>query len=200
MTKTEFLVSLRQQLYFLPQDDIEERLSFYGEMIDDRVEEGLSEAEAVAAVGTVDEIVSGIISEIPISKIAKERIRPKRQLRVWEIVLLVLGSPIWFSLLVAAFAVAISLYAALWAVIISLWAVFVAFAACSIGCIFAGVFFAVGGNVCSGLATIAAGLVCSGLAIFSFYGCGAVSKGITILTKKFAIGIKNCFIKKEAAK
>ena len=52
MTKREFLAQLRKGLSGLPQDDIEERLTFYGEMIEDRKEEGLSEEEAVSAVGS----------------------------------------------------------------------------------------------------------------------------------------------------
>ena len=45
MNKQEFLAELRRGLSGLPRDDIEERLSFYGEMLDDRIEEGLSEEE-----------------------------------------------------------------------------------------------------------------------------------------------------------
>ena len=56
MLKQEFLAQLRDALCGLPQRDIDERLTFYSEMIDDRMEEGLSEEEAVAAVGSVDEI------------------------------------------------------------------------------------------------------------------------------------------------
>ena len=74
MSKQEFLVQLRKGLSGLPQDDIEERLTFYSEMIDDRMEEGFSEEEAVSQIGSVDEIVSQIIADIPIMKIAKEKI------------------------------------------------------------------------------------------------------------------------------
>lgn len=105
MSKQEFLERLRKGLSGLPQNDIEERLTFYSEMIEDRKEDGISEEEAVSAVGTVDEIVAQVVSEIPLVKIAKERIKPKRRLSVGEIVLLILGSPIWLSLGIAAFAV-----------------------------------------------------------------------------------------------
>jgi len=197
MSKQEFLAQLRKGLDGLPQDDIEERLLFYSEMIDDQMEEGLPEEEAVSAIGAVDEIVAQVVAETPLVKIAKERIRSKRRLRVGEIVLLALGSPIWLSLGIAAFAVILSLYISLWAVIISLWAVFASFAACSIGGVLACVVFTVGGNGASGLAMLAAGIVCAGLAIFMFYGCKAVTDGTLILTKKMAIWIKNCFIRKE---
>ena len=50
MNKTEFLNELKDGLSGLPREDVEERLSFYGEMIDDRVEEGMTEEEAVAGI------------------------------------------------------------------------------------------------------------------------------------------------------
>lgn len=198
MNKQEFLDALRKGLKGLPQEDIAERLTFYSEMIDDRVEDGLSEPEAVSAVGTIDQIVAQVVADTPLSKIAKEKIKPKRRLNAWEIVLLALGSPIWLSLGIAAFAVILALYISLWAVIISLWAVFASFAGCSIGGVASCVVFAVGGNGASGLAMLAAGIVCAGLAIFMFYGCKAATKGTLILTKKMAIWIKNRFRGKEA--
>jgi len=199
MSKQEFLAQLRKGLDGLPQDDIEERLLFYSEMIDDQMEEGLPEEEAVSAIGAVDEIVAQVVAETPLVKIAKERIRSKRRLRVGEIVLLALGSPIWLSLGIAAFAVILSLYISLWAVIISLWAVFASLAACFIGGVLACVIFTVSGNGASGIAMLAAGIVCAGLSIFMFYGCKTATRGILILTKNFAIWIKNCFRRREEA-
>jgi len=199
MSKQEFLAQLRKGLYGLPQDDIEERLTFYSEMIDDRMEEGLSEDEAVSAVGSVDEVVSQVVADFPFSKIAKERIKPKRRLKAWEIVFMVLGSPIWFSLAVAIFAVILSLYVVLWSAVISLWAVLGSLIGCAFGGTVAGIVFACSGNVLTGTAILGVGIVCAGLSIFMFYGCKAATKGILILTKKMAIWIKNCLIKKEEA-
>ena len=193
MNKQEFLTQLRNGLSGLPQNDIEERLTFYNEMIEDRMEEGLSEEDAVSAVGPVDEIIAYNVADIPLTKIAKERIKPKRQLRAGEITLLALGSPIWLSLGIAAVAVILSIYISLWAVIISLWAVFVSFAACSLGGVLACVVFSLDGNGASGVAMLAAGIVCAGLSILMFYGCKAATKGVLILTKRIAIWIKNCF-------
>ena len=199
MHKQEFLAQLRRGLTGLPQGDISERLTFYSEMIDDRMEEGLTEVEAVAAIGSVDKIVSQIIADIPFSKIAKERIKPKRRLNTLEIILLVLGCPVWLSLAIAAIAVVISLYVSLWSIIISLWAVFVSLAASSLGGITACAIFIIRGSRYAGLAMLAAGIVLAGLSIFMLYGCKAATKGILLLTKKIAIGIKNCLIKKEGA-
>lgn len=197
MNKQEFLDQLRKGLWGIPQDDIEERITFYSEMIDDRMEEGLTEEEAVSAVGSVDDITRQVIADIPLTKIAKERIKPKRQLKAWEIVLLALGSPIWLSLGIATVAVIFSLYIVLWSIIIALWAVFVSFVACAFSCVASGIVVTVIGNIFSGMALLATGLIFAGLSIFMFYGCLAVTKCILILTKKIAVWIKNCFIKKE---
>lgn len=197
MNKHDFLAQLRKGLSGLPQDDIEERLTFYGEMLDDRIEEGLSEEEAVSAIGDVEEIVRQAVADIPLAKIAKERIKPQRRLKAWEIVLLAIGSPIWLSLGVAAVAVILALYVSIWAIIVSLWAVFGAFAACAIVSLPECVIFAAHGSGASGLAILSAGIVCAGFSIMMFYGCKKATKGILMLTKRITIWVKNCFIKKE---
>ena len=200
MTKLNFLFELRDKLSSLPKEDIEERLNFYSEMIEDRIEEGLSEEEAVAAIGTTDEIAKQIISDTPFTKIAKEKLKQKNKPKIWGIILLVLGFPLWFSLLIAAFAVAFSLYISLWAVIISFWAVFAAIIGCAVGGIISGIIFAVNGNLLTGIAMLAAALACAGLSIFAFFGCKLATKGILLLTKKVIIYTKSLFIKKGEVK
>ncbi len=199
MNKQEFLSRLRKGLEGLPKDEVQERVSFYSEMIDDRMEEGFSEEEAVKEIGSVEMIISQIKGDIPITKLVKEKITPKKSLKAWEIVLLVLGSPIWFSLLIATVAVVFSLYVVLWSVIISLWSVFGAFVGCAIGGIVSSVVLLLSGNIFIGMILMSAGLVCGGLSIFAFFGCKAITKGIILLTKKIGIAIKNCFVKKEEA-
>ncbi|MBQ2191559.1 MAG: DUF1700 domain-containing protein, partial [Clostridia bacterium] len=73
MLKQEFLNALREGLNGLPEADIEERIAFYGEMIDDRIEEGLSEEEAVKEIGTVEEGVQQIVEETPLTRRVKEK-------------------------------------------------------------------------------------------------------------------------------
>lgn len=199
MTKLNFIMSLHDKLSGLPQNEIEERLNFYSEMIEDRMEEGLSEEEAVAAIGSVDEIAEQIVADTPLSKIAKEKIKLKRRLGAWEIILLVLGSPIWLSLLIAVFAVILSLYASWWAVIISLWSVFASLVGCALGGIASGIGFTIGISGLTGIAIIGTGLFCAGCAIFMFFGCKGATKGTFYLTKKGILALKKCFIGKETA-
>ena len=190
MDKQDFLAQLRKGLGGLPQKDMEERLSFYSEMIDDRMEEGLSEQEAVAAVGSVEEITSQIIGETPLATIVKERGKGSRRLKTWQLILLVLGSPIWLSLGIAAIAVIFSVYGALWSVIISLWAVFSCMVACAFGVAAGSVALLCVGKSVPAMAMLAAGLVCAGLSIFAFFGCTSATKGVLALTKKIGLGIQ----------
>ncbi len=200
MNKQEFLKKLRKALTGIPKADLEERLLFYSEMIDDRMDEGAAEDEAIAGLGSIESIAAQVISEISLTKLVKEKVKPSRSLRAWEIVLLVLGSPIWLSLLVAAVAIVISIYAVIWAVLISLWAVEASLAACAAGSVFACVVFIAQGSVISGIATIGAGLVCAGLGIFGFWICKCATGVIVKLTKYIFLRIKSLFLSKEAAK
>mgnify|MGYP003369494765 CR=1 FL=1 len=199
MSKAEFLEDLRRSLAGLPQGEIAERLSFYEEMIDDRIEEGLSEEEAIAAVGPVNTIVLQAIDDTPITTLVKEKIRPKRRMKTWEIVLLVLGFPVWFPILVSAAAVLFSLYVTLWSLIIACWAVFAGFIACSVAGIVIGIYQCSLTNISQGLAFIAAGLFLFGMSIYGFFICRAATRGLARLSVKLGRGIKRLFIKKEEA-
>ena len=174
MTKREFLAELAVKLKHLSKQEREERVAFCGEMIDDRMEEGLSEAEAVAAICRdegFDAPEDGAVSS------------PKKR-KGWETVLIVGGLPLWLSLLVAAFSVILSLYVSLWAVVVSLWAAFAALVGSAFGGIVGGVGFAIGGFGLTGLALIGAGLVVAGLSVFCFMGCRCLTRGALWLTKR----------------
>lgn len=197
MNKQEFLGQLRLELSGLPQDDIAQRLAFYSEMIDDRIEEGLSEEEAVSAVGSVADITAQVATDFTLRTNEKEIKKIKKQPNPWLILLLILGSPIWLSLLIAALAVILSLYITLWALIISLWAVFGSLLGCVFGFAIAGLSFALSGDSLQAVAIIASGIICAGLSIFMFYGCKAVTNAVLILTKRMILWIKSSITKKE---
>lgn len=196
MLKAEFLQQLRKELSSLPREDAEERLTFYSEMIDDRMEEGLTEEEAVLAAGPVGEIAEQAVADTPLSKLVREKIRPKRKPGALEIVLLVLGSPVWLSLLIAAVAVFLSLYAVLWALILTLWAVFASLTAVSLALTAAGIVTICRGELLSGLALVGAGLAAAGFAVLLFFGVRAATRGILYITKNLTLGIKKLFIGK----
>ena len=200
MNKQQFLENLKNALGNLPEEDINQSLDFYSEMIDDRIEDGLSQEAAVSEIGDVNKIAAQIISEIPLSKIIKKKASPKRKLSVFEIVLLILGAPIWASLLIAAVSVLFAFYAVMWSMVVTLWAVEVSLMAVAFSGVVAPIVFIIRGYTLPALAVFGAGLFSIGLSIFMFFGCTAATKGMAMLTKKIVLWIKMLFVKKEGTK
>lgn len=194
MGKQEFLTRLREALSGLPQDEIAGRVSFYSEMIDDRVEEGLTEEAAIGEIESVEAIAAQALAEVPLPKLVKERVKPTRQLRWWEILLIILGFPVWFPLLTAAFFILLSVYVVLWSLLLSLWAVDLSLAVGCLGGLAAGFLLP---DRSTGLLTISAAMILAGLSILLFFGCKAATKGTVLLTKQIALGVKSLFLRKE---
>ena len=197
MTKYEFLDALREQLKGMPIKEREESIEYYREMIEDRIEDGADEHEAVAAIGTPEQAAEQILRDTPITKLVKERVKPKRKLQAWEIVLLILGAPVWVPLLLAAGIVLLALYIVLWSLVISLYAIMVAFFACGVAGIVAFVPLGVNGQVAVGLIMFGAGIMLFGLGIFVLLGANASAKGLVVLIKKMVLGIKKLLVGKE---
>ena len=99
MNKKEFLHELRSSLRGLNDDDIDEKISFYSEMIDDRIEEGYSEEEAVSEIGTVDDVILDVAKDAKLIRLLRQKVRPKRKITGFEIALFIIGFPLWFPLL-----------------------------------------------------------------------------------------------------
>lgn len=196
MKRVEFLKELKARLWALPEADIQCSLDYYSEMIDDRMEDGLGEDEAVAAVGDLEEIVAQILQETPRPPATVEKPEPRqKKWKIWVIVLLILGAPLWIALLAAGVSVAVGVYVSLWTVVIVLYVVAVALVAAAIGCII-GCFFMIGkfGAI---LVAVGAALVCAGLGILLFMLGNLAAKGMVALTKLAWQGVQSCFKGKE---
>ena len=197
MTKAEFLQALETGLAGLPNKDREERINFYSEIIDDRIEEGLSEEAAINEIGSVDEIIRQTVTDRYYTSLQNPP-KQKNRLPVWVIVLLCVGAPLWISLAATVFSLIITAYAVIWTVVVTLWgAVFGTLCGCGVGGLAGGILLLCYGNTLSGVLLISTGLVCGGLAIFAFWGCIWATNGAALLSKLIFVGIKNCFVRKE---
>jgi uncharacterized membrane protein len=199
MDKNTFLLQLQKRLKGLPEEELQQTLEYYREMIEDRMEEGLSEEDAVAELGNIEEITSQILNDIPLTKIIKDKMKKKIDLPIWVIVLIIIGSPIWASILGSLLSAVISIYISFWVCIISLWAVTIALGASTFALLVCGIITIIKGNVLSGIVMLSVACIASGLSIFFDYGCKWASKGIVLLTKKIGLWIKKLFIKREDA-
>ena len=207
MSKQEFIDELRAKLSKLPNIDIEERLRFYEEMINDRMEDGLSEEEAISGIGSIDEIYAQFYQDVPKSHLNLDKARQKAKTRKnRKIIILsstaIIWGPILIALAVSALAVAISLVAlaislfvALWVLVASLWAIFAAFTLSAPAAILIAILNIFSGNILPGIAILGGGMVVAGLAIFAFFGALYATKGSAVLTKKSFLGISKLITK-----
>lgn len=193
MNKREFLNALRVRLSALNLNDIESSIEYYSEMIDDRIEDGLTEIEAVAAVGSVDEAAVKILGENPqinnMQNVPNKK--EKKRYSAFEIVLLILGFPLWFSLLAAAFSVVLSVYIVIWAVVIVLYALTISLMLSALA-LFAMIFISLfSGKVLSALLFFGATLLLSGVGILllmlSVFLTGKIAKLSVVIFKKLFI-------------
>lgn len=95
MNKKEYLDSIRSKLTGLPEKDINSAIEYYEEAIEDRIEDGLTEEQAINAVGTPEEIAEKILMDSSIPKLITAKAKPKRTLKGWEIALIIIGAPLW---------------------------------------------------------------------------------------------------------
>ena len=195
MTKKEFLAKGRKALSHLPKEELEERLAFYSEMIDDRMEEGLSETDAVMQILKSEETVAHLFLD---ESFEEEKDEEKKGMGEGaKTALIVAGSHLWFALTVAAVVLWISLAATAFSVVVAVWSVFISFAVTAPVSILGGIVIALFGRPLAGVAMVGVGLICAGLAVFTYYGAKAVGKGGWWLVKKSVAAVKKCFEKKE---
>lgn len=198
MNKEQFLAALEEKLRGLPKEDRQRSLEYYFEMIDDHIEEGMSEEEAVAACGSVDEVAEQILLCTPLPKLVHRQVKPKRRMRAWEIVLLILGSPLWVSLLIAAIAIVFAICVALWVVVIAIYAAAIVCGAVGVAMSAMSLVSVVQGQFLPALLCFGCGLICAGLTILLFVAGLWAAKGVVALIRLMFRGIKRCFIRKEA--
>lgn len=199
VNKTEFIDELYHLLNSLSKAERQQHLDYYEEMIADRMEDGLTEEEAVAALGRPADIAAQILGEIPP--------KPARRFPIWAIVLIVLGSPLWLSLFLAVAAVLVAVIAVVAAAYISLWAAIAAFYAADLAVLLGflsgiagGIFYLTQGISMPAVLFFGGGLVCAGATVLLFFLCNLLSRMLWQLSKWSVLKIIGLFRRKGGKK
>ena len=199
MTRTEFLDELKNLIKDYPAEETEKSIEYYSEMIDDRIEDGMSEEEAVKSLGDVKDIAKEIEIEMPMKTIFKKKVKEKKEenIPVWVILLLIIGFPVWAPLLLGLGITAFSLYIALWSIVLAFWAVDAAlFLAVIAGLLAIGITM-IKGSMLSAMIYFGITLILIGLALFGLIGCFYASKGLAALFAAIFRSIKKKLISKN---
>lgn len=196
MNKKEFLEELEKRLQALPKEEIQERLEFYSEAIDDRVEEGETEEQAIEEIGTLDEITWEIVKKTPLVTLVKEKVKPKHRIRPWEIVLICVTFPIWLPLLITAFVLLLVAYILAWVLVIVAYNVEIAVSVGGIGALSAGFAAFFSGSHWFGFGLVGFGVMCIGFSLLWVFACIGATKASIQLTRAIILSIKKRFVKR----
>ncbi len=199
MTKLEFLDELLRELSRLGAvsvTDTEEYSAYYAEMIEDKIESGMSEEAAVAALGSPKKAAKDIMLELPFASVVAAKVKKKSAWRAWEIVFLILGSPIWITLIITLAALAISAYCVLWSLFLTAWAVDISLAAGGVGLLIPAVASLFGAEFFNALLYFGTALLSLGLSGILFFVCVKLAAPFVRVTVLFTGFIKRLIIGK----
>ena len=198
MNKQEFIKALRERLMWLTSEELEKTVNFYSEMIDDRIEEGETEEEAVAALGSMDDITVKIAREvgkddeneggIPAAKTVV--VKNSSENTVLKIIIVAVTFPIWFPILMGLLGGAIGIVAGLFGACVGVGAGVIASFAAAIKLF-------IDGNAAQGFFMLGGFFICAGICIFAWLGISALCKVTAKGIKQGINFIKSKFKKEE---
>lgn len=201
MSKEEFFQELERRLNKLPQTEIEKAKAYYTEIIYDRMEDGISETEAVKAIGDLDNVVKQIMVSQSLPNLMKVKAQKSCERASHKgpwIAAVICGAPIWVPLLFALALVLLAIYVTAWALVFSLYAVVFSLIIASIACV-----IAVGAAVFTGMTmptiffAIGTGLICGGLGVLLLGPINIMAKQILKAGKNCIKKIKELLIHKD---
>lgn len=193
MNKREYLDRLTELLACLPPDQRIESVSFYAEMIDDRVEEGMTEEEAVAALDAPGVAAEAILDDLPAVPRAVAKTRRKSRVLLWAIV--IIGWPVLLPIAVSFVLAAVLIYLAIWLCAVCVWVVAIGLLIglpLGIVCAFWGV---AAGNVPFAVVEFGAALLCGALGALCLRGAFVATRQFARLSRIWAAKALSPFVK-----
>lgn len=194
MNRSEFTEKILSLLADYPQDKVMEQLEFYLEAIDDRKEDGMTEEEAVEALGSIEKIAEEIKINLPLTSLAGSAIKKSRRSAgnktLW-VVLAALGSPLWLVLVLCALILLLSVYIVIWSAAVSLWAAEAALALGGAAGIVHGLVRIFSGEIGGGMMVVGALAFAAGLSILLFTPFCKATKGLAAVSVKIPKKIKS---------
>ena len=198
MSKDQFLWQLRMAMQKAELGNIDNVLDYYNEMLEDRMEDGMTEEEAVASMESIESIIATLKADKPLSEVVKGRIKEsknkadkKGHTGLW-IALAIIGSPIWLALLLAGVVILFALFVTVWSLIIAFFATTIALGAAAVACLIGAPVLLITGLApgVAALALFGAALFLAGLSIFLWSPVVAFAKFAVRMLKKAVLAIK----------
>lgn len=194
-SRIEFIKELSNQLsYIMKPNEVKELVDYYDEMILDLMEEGLSEEEAVSRLDSPEKIkesIKGTPLEInlPISK----------KFSPYLMALLILGFPLWGSLLLALALIILSIYIVIWCVPLTTGAIgFAGLVGGLVGTVFSPLALMDGFHI--GITQFGLGLLLFGIEMLATLFTVSISKKVIVKSQNLTNHLKNQLLLKRSEK
>lgn len=186
MTTKEFLRILTREIDVLPAMEAQRAITYYRELIEDRIEDGMSESEAVASMEDISVIAQQILSEHEdglknTKTITKECVEHSE---IWRKVLIICTSPLWISLLLTFILMVFSIYLLIWCMIFTIYAIAAVFGICSLAGMIAFI-FDITSHTPLAMVELGIALFSMGALLLIFYGIRNVQNKLFILQKSW---------------
>lgn len=194
MTKSIFIENLRVLLKSINEDERNKFISYYEEIFDDYMENGFTEEEVINKIGSPESIANSILEEQDSLNIKV----PSFNSKILNTVLLILGFPLWGSLLLTVALIILSIYIIIFCVPFTTGVMSVSFFGAGLFGVIASLFLM--------FDSLALGIVQLGVCI-SLIGASIllgiitlyVSKKVMSITSKLTLKIVKSFKRKEIA-
>ena len=129
MNKTQFCALLENKLKpYLSPKEMYKTLNFFEEMIDDRIDEGLSEEEAVSQLGDINIIVDQILDEHNIGKKQTKlvwRFVPRKIPTELGFIITILLLPVWITIFALGASLFIVILSIIFSIVLTIIAIFI---------------------------------------------------------------------------
>lgn len=189
MDKIDFIEILADELtYHMKPSEIHQLINYYEEMIDDLMEEGYSELEAVEKLGDPKQLAreAAGIQEIEIDV--------PRRFSPLVVLLLIIGFPLWGSLLFAFLMLVLSVYIVIWCVPFTTGVFGGSMAFAGIICVLA-VPFSLANPFFYTVTVLGAGALCFGIGLLSLVFTWSISGFFLKATRSITHWTKNLLFK-----
>ncbi len=195
MNKNEYLTKLTSLLQGIDKKERDKAISFYSEMIDDFIEDGLTEFEAIEKVGKPGDIAEQIITE-DLNRPEKTMTKGKK---IWMRVLLILGSPLWVMLLLAAGMLLLAGCLLLFTGLVVIWLIPICVGIAGVSCLILATISVLGSfvimvqNLPLGIIQLGVGLFATGGFALLFIATAKLGRFFTAVTKQ-AMNLTNIYL------
>lgn len=137
MTRDEWVAELRGLLERrgVPASEVADALEYYAEAIDDRVELGLSERQALEEIGSPAQACDAVAETVPVAKRAVAAATATRERKALIGVLLLVSAVFWVPLAFGLLGAVAGVYVTIWAAVLVVWTGVGSLLACGLGAV-----------------------------------------------------------------